>query len=383
MQLLMISPAPISNTPKVNKNIIIVYIGIAVSILSVIAVVVIAATQLGPRTYGNSNATTTPTAIVTSTPTPTLIAVNNKANIYLKQGVATNNPGGIESINPLTLEKKMLVNTSNVVSLFSWSQDNRYLAMTINENTSQIIAFWDNENNNILKTNLKYVAQSSSIWNTNEEFTYLDYSNSALEITTITLPTLSLKTSKIEIKQDIAQAHISKQLDKVIYAIAKDNSIVYLNLETGKKASLNNIDINLSDYQGAFWIDSTSFIFYSKDGIFIYDTNLTQAQTLVTLRSAEVDPLNSNGLTLSADRNNIYFVYESKLFKYSLNSKITKEIYNLTAELPLTSSIELSVLPNERNIALTYKEKTKLLNVAKGTLTDLCDKFCNEVVVEN
>lgn len=380
----MISPEQIPGTPpKVNKNLLIVYLGIGVSILSIIAVVIIAVTQLAPKTYQTNGNKTTPSITATTVPTSTPIIVNNKANIFLKIGVATNAAGNIYQIAPISLEQESVINSNNIIHLLSWSKDNRYLALSLIQSNEEILAFWDNEAKQIIETNLAYTSKSNYIWNDEGNFIYLTYPNTTLNTTSIDLPEVTLKTSKIDIKQEIAQAYISPNLDKMIYAIAADNSIVYLNLETGKKVSLNTLPLNLKDFQGAFWIDTDNFVFFAKNGIFNFDTKLTQAQSLATLTSSEIDPLNSKKIILSANKANIYFVHESRLFKYSINTKITTELFDLTKELPFSSEVELHVLPNEKYITLTYKENTKLFNATKRTLQDLCDKYCNEVVVEN
>lgn len=380
----MISPEQIPGTPpKVNKNLLIVYLGIGVSILSIIAVVIIAVTQLAPKTYQTNGNKTTPSITATTVPTSTPIIVNNKANIFLKIGVATNAAGNIYQIAPISLEQESVINSNNIIHLLSWSKDNRYLALSLIQSNGEILAFWDNEAKQIIETNLAYTSKSNYIWNDEGNFIYLTYLNTTLNTTSIDLPEVTLKTSKIDIKQEIAQAYISPNLDKMIYAIAADNSIVYLNLETGKKVSLNTLPLNLKDFQGAFWIDTDNFVFFAKNGIFNFDTKLTQAQSLATLTSSEIDPLNSKKIILSANKGNIYFVHESRLFKYSINTKITTELFDLTKELPFSSEVELHVLPNEKYITLTYKENTKLFNATKRTLQDLCDKYCNEVVVEN
>ncbi len=380
----MISPEQIPGTPpKVNKNLLIVYLGIGVSILSIIAVVIIAVTQLAPKTYQTNGNKTTPSITATTVPTSTPIIVNKKANIFLKIGVATNAAGNIYQIAPISLEQESVINSNNIIHLLSWSKDNRYLALSLIQSNGEILAFWDNEAKQIIETNLAYTSKSNYIWNDEGNFIYLTYPNTTLNTTSIDLPEVTLKTSKIDIKQEIAQAYISPNLDKMIYAIAADNSIVYLNLETGKKVSLNTLPLNLKDFQGAFWIDTDNFVFFAKNGIFNFDTKLTQAQSLATLTSSEIDPLNSKKIILSANKANIYFVHESRLFKYSINTKITTELFDLTKELPFSSEVELHVLPNEKYITLTYKENTKLFNATKRTLQDLCDKYCNEVVVEN
>lgn len=380
----MISPEQIPGTPpKVNKNLLIVYLGIGVSILSIIAVVIIAVTQLAPKTYQTNGNKTTPSITATTVPTSTPIIVNNKANIFLKIGVATNAAGNIYQIAPISLEQESVINSNNIIHLLSWSKDNRYLALSLIQSNEEILAFWDNEAKQIIETNLAYTSKSNYIWNDEGNFIYLTYPSTTLNTTSIDLPEVTLKTSRIDIKQEIAQAYISPNLDKMIYAIAADNSIVYLNLETGKKVSLNTLPLNLKDFQGAFWIDTDNFVFFAKNGIFNFDTKLTQAQSLATLTSSEIDPLNSKKIILSANKANIYFVHESRLFKYSINTKITTELFDLTKELPFSSEVELHVLPNEKYITLTYKENTKLFNATKRTLQDLCDKYCNEVVVEN
>lgn len=379
----MISPSNpnLAKAPGINKNLVIVYVGIGISILSVIAVIVIAVTQLNPnRSTTNSNTTPTPTVTVEQTPEVTKIVTNNNAKLYFLSGSSTN---GVWSLDPLTLNKEIAINNVNPKSMLSWSPSNTYLALTTNKASGEYFSFWDKANSKLLETEVMYSAQADYQWVSEEEFEVLTYEGNQIVHTSITLPNLKEDSSTINLNTKIQSASLSPDLDNIVYLPALSGATPqYLNRNTGKRYDLASLNINLTNYIAGFWLNNKDFVFYTKDGIFSLDTNLISVEQIVYLQSGEVNPLNSNGIVFSQN-NNIYFVYESLLNKFSMTTKVNKVIYDLSSILPLSSSVELTVSPNEKYIALTIKDKTMLLNVANSTLKGICESFCNEVVTEN
>lgn len=379
----MISPETVSPTkPKFNKNLVIVYVAIGLSILSIIAIVIIALTQLNVGPKDVPQITVTPSAEVTQTVIPTSVTINDSAKIFLKNAESNAMQASLLSFSADTIDNKNELGIQ-VNSTLSFSPDNSYLATTTSKEGLEVISFVRMDDKKQLESQIEYSSKSSYMWTSNDTFQYLNFANESLELTTIALPELETRSSAINLKQAISSASISSQLDKIIYVIEADNSVVYLNQDTGKKVSINQLDVNLTDYKNGFWLDNDNFIFYSTEGVFKFNANLLSLDKLITLRSAEVSPLNSENLLLSYDKSNLYFVYESKLFKYSFATKVTKEIFNFTSEVPLSSPVEIKITPNERFLTITYKNKSKLLDILNSELKDLCEGFCTEVVIEN
>lgn len=372
-----------------NKNLMIVYLGIGISVISIVAVIIIATTQLNKKNYSNIT-TTTPTATptVTTTPQVTTNPVNGNALLTIKIDASSDTAGSIWNIVPQSLKRTefQLGNPDNkAIKVIAWSKDNAYLALASNKNGMVIISFFDTVQNKTLESTVEYSGKMRFNWIDASTFAVLDYSRPIAPVfKKISLPNLQVTETSYKANLNMAMADMSPDTNKIIYAESTVNiEPIFFNKQTLKKVDMSLLGLKLDDFQFGFWSDDNNYIFYTKSGIYSLDATVLNITQLASLSSAELNPLNSNGLTSSFNKDSMYFVYESKLFKYTFANKVTKELKDLSSEVPLTTAVKITITPNEKYVVLTYKDKSQILNVGTGIMQSLCNNYCNEAVSQN
>lgn len=380
---------PNSSKPKFSRNMILAMSAIGLSLVAVILVVVFLISAMGSPTGQSkvtSTTTPTPTVSITVTPTSTAIPVNNGALLTLKMDAGAGGSGSLWNVDPRNYGRNQLSSQDIISDLLSWSPNNTYLAFGMKTDSGEMLSFWNNKNDSIQSTNYKIQKLSESFWSSSTQFVWIDYSNSYNpQIVLITLPDLSVKTMSIATTITAAKMDVSPDLNSVIFITpTQPKNPILLKRDIAKQYDLSSMNIlPTGDFDFGLWLDNNNYIFYNNSGIYELNITLFTVNPIVNLHSNYGDPFNSTNMVLSADKNDLYFFYESVLHKFDFTTGLAPVIYDFNTSVAASDKISLAVTPNQRYVAVVVNNRTQLLEVLSGKFQWLCEDLCGEVVSQN
>ncbi len=372
---------------NINTKRLIAYAGIVLSIISVLIVLIFGGILLfgsGPSSPGSVivRISLTPTPLISPFVIVSKVPVNNTAHFAMKLNGGTSESGSLWLVDPATLNRT--AEQIEIVSILSWSPDNNYLAVTTKNAQGQVnYAVYDKNQKKLLSSNLKFVEKSQTVWASNNLLAIVDYSDrDSLQLFSISVPEMTLKNQAIGSKLQADFLAVSSTL----------NSFILLN---GIKANLFESDSNTlhdlvaekimigTQFNPGNWIDSYRFAFYDYDGLFLLDDKNNTVRQLLTLKSSDTNPYNSNEFKLSANKENLYFMFTGILYRYNFASRNTKTIFDIKGNSDLQAQVSFEILPNELGAVLSGKDKSYLLEFSSQKLDTLCETTCQQVAVEN
>lgn len=360
------------------RNTKIVYAAMGLSVVAVIALIIFA---LNFNNIGKRQVDVTPTPEVSpteevpsGTPTPTTAPVNNTAKLYMIISNSKNKPGSVWMINPKDGLREALIPTDSVKQLVGFSPDNSFLAYIDNNSDLLVTKLQDKA---VIRTGYKATPKQQVYWNSNSELAVVDYEASdKMKIIKIEIPAVKIAETSFLGKFNTGKIIANANQKVLIYKNSMNESNYrYL---TESKTLTEIVD---SLWMPQLWINDSEFLFSGDEGLYIYNTDLNNYKQIMSIRSVDNEPFSSTNFVKQGS--SIYFVFEKQLYRYDLNTKVTRSISDLENYLGSGDLATLSVTPNEAFLTITINDKSYLFTMKDLTVKALCENYCGEIVVEN
>lgn len=338
---------------------------------------------LGILMFGNSGGTAPKPTKISPTPTPKNIedtpiptpevSVNEDAKVFYILNESNKQPGILMSYDPnnqgakeQSLDTKMIY-----LRLLDISNDNAYLAYI---NNNSILSFLELKSMTSVFTDLVF---------DDYDFYWLDDNNFAV-ITQTSINKFNPQNGKLiedkqyKLPEDSFVISVSKDLN---WVLAKENERLHrtylYNLETSKPTYLELYDLGDEiAFNYLNWLYPNKLIFFNSIGLSSLDPSSMVQNKLLSLNITQVNAEKVSKLKPSANGYNFYIVYDGKLFSYSKDNLLAKQILDLN-NYQFYNQRDFSVSPNEKFASFDRRNGSAIvINLKTLVSYTLCDLNC-------
>ncbi len=338
---------------------------------------------LGILMFGNSGGTAPKPTKISPTPTPKNIedtpiptpevSVNEDAKVFYILNESNKQPGILMSYDPnnqgakeQSLDTKMIY-----LRLLDISNDNAYLAYI---NNNSILSFLELKSMTSVFTDLVF---------DDYDFYWLDDNNFAV-ITQTSINKFNPQNGKLiedkqyKLPEDSFVISVSKDLN---WVLAKENERLHrtylYNLETSKPTYLELYDLGDEiAFNYLNWLYPNKLIFFNSIGLSSLDPSSMVQNKLLSLNITQVNAEKVSKLKPSANGYNFYIVYDGKLFSYSKDNLLAKQILDLN-NYQFYNQRDFAVSPNEKFASFDRRNGSAIvINLKTLVSYTLCDLNC-------
>jgi len=338
---------------------------------------------LGILMFGNSGGTAPKPTKISPTPTPKYIedtpiptpevSVNEDAKVFYILNESNKQPGILMSYDPnnqgakeQSLDTKMIY-----LRLLDISNDNAYLAYI---NNNSILSFLELKSMTSVFTDLVF---------DDYDFYWLDDNNFAV-ITQTSINKFNPQNGKLiedkqyKLPEDSFVISVSKDLN---WVLAKENERLHrtylYNLETSKPTYLELYDLGDEiAFNYLNWLYPNKLIFFNSIGLSSLDPSSMVQNKLLSLNITQVNAEKVSKLKPSANGYNFYIVYDGKLFSYSKDNLLAKQILDLN-NYQFYNQRDFAVSPNEKFASFDRRNGSAIvINLKTLVSYPLCDLNC-------
>jgi hypothetical protein len=334
-----------------------------------------------PNTNQNPSISTTPelTQVISTSITPETSFVESTKFLYLKTKT-DNSTVSIVSYDLKDNKTEDLYNSESVNSIISISPNNKYLFIGKKNNSTKVeYGIFNIETKSY--TVIKFGNYIQSFWASNE-FLNLLYSN---EIdNTYSVYSIDVKdytqSLLLSIPQDLViEPFVSKDLKYLVGINKSDDSYHFFDLALKTDHKISTLDlISGTPFSPLLWINSNKLIYISGSGIFQFNPQLLNSIQLVGLTTRN-DNLEVKFLNYNEDQNSLLFMLDGYIYRFSLNTKILKEILNVNNK----SNIKLVDLEGNGQsyfIMGNYDGMMEVYNIKNSKLATICESSCRNPI---
>lgn len=363
---------------KYNRNKKLIYLAIGIMLIGVLVFVIIgfALFYEPERVVVIPTPTLTPTTLEPTSIVPTIIT-NNESKLYYISSDSFDDPGILMRYDPLTKANEEVDKISQYKDIIDINLSNTYLGFL---NSDQKLNFYDIKNGSTLDTN--YDIGSYGYFFDDTTFALV----SDQVVTLISLPDLKISdTIDIILPAESTIFGISPDLE---YLLAKETEgfkrsyILEIDEKTVKYLERYDLEDEIA-FNYLSFLPLHDVMYFNSIGISIlYPSDMTTKR----LFSFNINMDTASELTpliLSSSGSNYYYFYQTKLYRFSNDNFVNRQLLDLV-DLNILEFNGFEISPDEAYIAMDRVDNSSVI-IDLDTLrsTALCDFSCFDPYWEN